>query len=65
MCNAILNFRCDWCGGEIEHFPNAKSGLRCKMCWRTEGKPDDGKFHRVERTDSEHYTNQGKEAKKT
>jgi hypothetical protein len=34
----VFAWRCDWCGGEIEFFPQAKSGLRCKQCWRTEGK---------------------------
>jgi len=34
----ISCFKCDWCGGELEPFPQAKSGLRCKNCWRVEGK---------------------------
>ena len=33
-------WRCDWCNGELEIFPQSKSGLRCKKCWRTEGNDD-------------------------
>ena len=43
MGNAVFAYRCDWCGGELESFPQAESGLRCKQCWRTEGN-DDGDF---------------------
>ena len=37
MSEVVCSMRCDWCGGELEFFPLAKSGLRCKQCWRTEG----------------------------
>ena len=37
MSEVVCSMRCDWCGGELEFFPQAKSGLRCKQCWRTEG----------------------------
>ncbi len=52
-----LNINCDWCGGEVEMFEQAKSGMRCKMCWKTEGK-NDGECHIVKRSDPEHYLNQ-------
>ena len=58
MDGTLLNFRSDWCGGEIEYFPNAESGLRCKRCWRTEGKKN-GKLNIVKRSDPEHYLNKG------
>ena len=38
--NIMSAWRCDWCNGELEIFPNAKSGLRCTRCWRTEGNDD-------------------------
>ena len=38
--NAICDMRCDWCFGELEPCPSAKSGLRCKQCRRTEGSDD-------------------------
>jgi len=38
--NIIISMRCDWCNGELEPFPQSKSGLRCKKCWRTEGNPN-------------------------
>lgn len=37
MNGISICWRCDWCNGELEIFPQAKSGLRCKRCWRTEG----------------------------
>ena len=43
MSDVICSMRCDWCDGELEFFPQAKSGLRCRSCWRTEGN-DDGEF---------------------
>lgn len=38
MFNAIFAWRCDWCGGVLRPFPQAKSGIRCESCLRTEGK---------------------------
>ena len=61
MDGVRMSFNCDWCGGEIEYFPNAKSGLRCIRCWKTEG-INDGLLHIVKRSDPEHYLN--KEVKK-
>jgi len=37
MNGATISMTCDWCNGELEFFPQAKSGLRCKKCWKTEG----------------------------
>jgi len=39
-------WRCDFCGGELEFFPQSKSGLRCRECWRTEGKEKPVFWHR-------------------
>ncbi len=35
--NIGISMTCDWCNGELELFPQSKSGLRCKKCWRTVG----------------------------
>lgn len=56
MYNAIMAWACDWCGGELEYFPNSESGLRCTRCWRTNGK-ENGKLNIVKRDDPEHYLN--------
>ena len=37
MAGVSISMTCDWCDGELELFPQSKSGLRCKKCWRTEG----------------------------
>lgn len=54
--DVAMGWNCDWCGGTLRHFPNAKSGIRCESCWRTEGK-NNGKLNVVKRSDPEHYTN--------
>lgn len=54
--NVSMAWSCDWCGGELESFPQAKSEIRCRMCWRTEGKKN-GELNIVKRSDPEHYTN--------
>lgn len=40
MNGVSISMSCDWCDGELEFFPQAKSGLRCRKCWRTEGNDD-------------------------
>ena len=40
MSEIVFAWSCDWCNGKLEPFPQAKSGLRCKCCWRTKGNDD-------------------------
>lgn len=53
---SVYGWNCDWCGGELEFFQQSESGMRCKMCWITEGK-NNGKLSIVKRSDPKHYTN--------
>ena len=57
-----LNLNCDWCGGELEFFSQSESGLRCRLCWKTEGKKN-GELNIVKRSDPEHYTNRQEQMK--
>lgn len=38
--NIAVGGSCDWCNGTLRPFPQAKSGVRCESCWRTEGSDD-------------------------